>query len=70
MNHIEEINNLDGGFKGSLLIEINKYLEQTSEIERKIIKIAEDTLGSSFNINRSLGFIEWKNKNLEPEKKK
>jgi len=43
--------------------EISKYIEELSEIERKMINIAEEILGSSFNISRSLGFIEWKNKN-------
>ena len=42
--------------------EISKYIEELSEIERKMINIAEEILGSSFNISRSLGFIEWKNK--------
>jgi len=45
--------------------EISKYIEELSEIERKMINIAEEILGSSFNISRSLGFIEWKNKNNE-----
>jgi len=42
--------------------DIQQYLEQISETERKIIEIAKTTLGNSFNIYRSLGFIEWKNK--------
>ena len=42
--------------------QIDNYLEQLSEIERNVIIIAEQVLGNSFNINRSLGFIEWKNK--------
>jgi hypothetical protein len=37
-----------------------KYLEQLSEIEKKTIDVAKTILGSSFNINRSLGFIDWK----------
>ena len=42
--------------------DIQQYLEQISETERKIIENAKTTLGNSFNIYRSLGFIEWKNK--------
>ena len=42
--------------------EIIKYLEQLSNIEKKIIKKAEEVLETSFNIERSIGFIEWKKK--------
>jgi len=42
--------------------DIRQYLEQISETEREMIEIAKTTLGSSFNIYRSLGFIAWKNK--------
>ena len=39
---------------------IDKYIEQLSDTEKNMIKIAEQTLGSSFNISRSLGYIKWK----------
>ena len=42
--------------------DIQQYLEQISETEGEMIEIAKTTLGSSFNIYRSLGFIAWKNK--------
>jgi hypothetical protein len=45
--------------------ERTKYLEELSEIERKVIIIGEEVLGSSFNIGRSLGFIKWKNNKME-----
>ena len=40
--------------------EIIQYLEQLSDIEKNIAKRAEEVLESSFNIERSIGFIEWK----------
>jgi hypothetical protein len=41
---------------------LENYLEQLSDTEKKIIDTATQVLGSSFNITRSIGFIEWKNK--------
>jgi hypothetical protein len=41
---------------------VRTYLEQLSEKERLACLIAKDHLGSSFNILRSVGYIEWKNK--------
>jgi len=40
--------------------EIEEYLEQLSETEKKIVKTAQEILESSFNINKSIGFQEWK----------
>jgi len=42
--------------------EIYKYLNQLDEIERKAYIIAFEHLGSSFNIFKSNGYKEWKNK--------
>lgn len=42
---------------------VSKYLEQLGEKERKACQIAKDHLGSSFNILKSIGYIEWKAKN-------
>lgn len=42
---------------------ILKYLEQLGEKEKKTCQIAKDHLGSSFNILKSIGYIEWKSKN-------
>jgi hypothetical protein len=36
------------------------YISQMTVIERKAFEIAKEHLGSSFNIDRSIGFIEWK----------
>lgn len=38
------------------------YLNQLSEIERKAYNIAKEQLGSSFSLQRSVGFNEFKNK--------
>jgi len=39
---------------------IHKYLEQLTDKERLVYLIAKDHLGSSFNILRSVGYLEWK----------
>jgi len=41
---------------------VREYLEQLSEKERLACIIAKDHLGSSFNILRSVGYLEWKAK--------
>ena len=41
--------------------EINNYLIQMTESQKKAYLIAKDHLGTSFNIVKSNGFIEWKN---------
>ena len=46
--------------------EIYQYLEELDETQKKAYKIAYDHLGSSFNISRSNGFIQW----LEKKNKK
>jgi len=40
--------------------EILKYLEQLSEGERQTYEIAKQHLESSFSIEKSIGFINWK----------
>ena len=42
--------------------EIFQYLSELDELNKKAYEIAVDHLGSSFNIYRSNGFKEWKNK--------
>jgi len=42
--------------------EIFQYLSELDELNKKAYEIAADHLGSSFNIFRSNGFKEWKNK--------
>jgi hypothetical protein len=41
--------------------EIYNYLIQMTESQKKAYLIAKDHLGTSFNILKSNGFIEWKN---------
>jgi hypothetical protein len=36
------------------------YIEQLDEIEKKAYRIGKIHLGSSFNVVKSNGFIEWK----------
>jgi hypothetical protein len=43
--------------------EIFKYLSELDDLNKKAYEIASEHLGSSFNIYRSNGFKEWKNKN-------
>ena len=38
---------------------IKKYIEQMSEQEKIVLKIAQEHLGSSFDIVKSIGFIDW-----------
>ena len=40
-------------------IQIKDYISQLTPIERKVLKIAEEHLESSFDIKKSIGFIEW-----------
>jgi len=41
---------------------INKYLKQLGEQEQIVFKIAQEHLGSSFNIRKSIGYITWLSK--------
>ena len=38
---------------------IQKYVNQLTEKERKVLNIAKDHLGSSFNIQKSNGYKRW-----------
>ena len=40
-----------------------QYLNQLNDKEKKACIIAKDHLGSSFNIMKSVGYLEWKSKN-------
>ena len=54
----------DSVFKLSLekQTEVYNYLIQMTEPQKKAYIIAKDHLGTSFNILKSNGFSEWKNK--------
>ena len=38
---------------------VDKYIAQLDDVQRKAMEIAKSHLGTSFNIRRSNGFIEW-----------
>ena len=42
---------------------INRYLASLNDIEKVAFKIAKEDLGSSFNIEKSIGFLNWLKKN-------
>ena len=43
--------------------EVNNYITSLSEEEKKTLEIAKSHLGTSFNINKSIGFIQWQQAN-------
>ena len=47
---------------------ILEYLAQLNEKELLAYTIAKDHLGTSFNITKSIGYMEWKKKQNEKEK--
>ena len=42
---------------------INKYINSLNELQKVALKIAKEDLGSSFNIEKSIGFLNWIKKN-------
>lgn len=42
---------------------INKYMNSLNELQKVALKIAKEDLGSSFNIEKSIGFLNWIKKN-------
>lgn len=42
---------------------IDSYLQSLNDIEKIAIEIAKEDLGSSFNIEKSIGFLNWIKKN-------
>lgn len=42
---------------------IIKYINSLNEIQKLALKIAKEDLGSSFNIEKSIGFLNWIKKN-------
>jgi hypothetical protein len=49
---------------------ILEYLAQLNEKEQLAYTIAKDHLGTSFNILKSIGYMEWKKKEKQKEKEK
>tara|TARA_B100000927_G_C16271256_1_gene391578 strand:+ start:179 stop:334 length:156 start_codon:yes stop_codon:yes gene_type:complete len=42
---------------------INKYMNSLNELQKVALQIAKEDLGSSFNIEKSIGFLNWIKKN-------
>ena len=42
---------------------IDRYLKSLTDIEKIAMEIAKEDLGTSFNIEKSIGFLNWKKKN-------
>jgi len=42
--------------------EVKAYIKSLNDKERETLHIAEQQLGSSFNIKKSIGFKKWKEK--------
>ena len=42
---------------------IDKYMNSLNELQKVALKIAKEDLGSSFNIEKSIGFLNWIKKN-------
>jgi hypothetical protein len=42
---------------------IDKYVETLNDIEKIALQIAKEDLGTSFNIEKSIGFLNWIKKN-------
>lgn len=40
--------------------EVQEYIKQMTEQEKLVLKIAQNHLESSFDITKSIGFIQWK----------
>ena len=45
------------------LVFVNKYIESMSPKEKKAMEIAKSHLGSTFSIEKSVGFLKWLKKN-------
>ena len=47
--------------------QIEGYIAQLNEQEKLVLEIAKDHLGSSFDIERSIGFTSWLKTQPEPK---
>jgi hypothetical protein len=45
--------------------DVESYLNSLDELEKKTLDIAKSHLGTSFNVRKSVGFIKWKQANIE-----
>tara|TARA_B110000008_G_scaffold266499_1_gene292692 strand:+ start:399 stop:593 length:195 start_codon:yes stop_codon:yes gene_type:complete len=53
----------------NLTEQLKKYKTELTEQEIIVLNIAIDHLGSSFDMSRSIGFIEWQKNNMGDNKK-
>ena len=53
----------------NLTEQLKKYKTELTEQEIIVLNIAIDHLGSSFDMSRSIGFIEWQKNNMDNNKK-
>ena len=53
----------------NLTEQLKKYKTELTEQEIIVLNIAIDHLGSSFDMSRSIGFIEWQKNNTVDNKK-
>ena len=42
---------------------LEKYVDSLSNIEKKALQIAKEDLGSSFDLEKSIGYLSWLKKN-------
>ncbi len=52
----------------NLTEQFKEYKNQLTDQEIIVLNIAIDHLGSSFDMRRSIGFIEWQKKNIDNNK--
>lgn len=42
-----------------------KYIQQLTEQEKEVLKLAKEILQSSFTVEKSIGFLEWQKNNIK-----
>jgi|LauGreDrversion4_2_1035121.scaffolds.fasta_scaffold115680_2 hypothetical protein len=47
---------------------MDKYMEQLSPKEKVALEVVKKALGSSFNLEQSIGYLKFKQKNCTPAK--
>ena len=44
-------------------LNVSSYVKSLSDIEKKALEIAKEDLGSSFDLEKSIGYLSWFKKN-------
>ena len=44
-------------------LNVSSYVKSLSDIEKKALEIAKEDLGSSFDLEKSIGYLSWLKKN-------